>query len=112
MAVKQSRVGKQVLDVLESSIEPEVESIEQRGPGRPPVHHEDYTKISVVLMNRQIIALDELAVSMRKQTGVVLRRAEIIRALADALIDSDIDISGATEEADLRMILTAALRRR
>jgi hypothetical protein len=70
------------------------------GPGRPPVHNETWSKVSVVLFDRQIVHLDRLAT--RHQTGRSLNRAEIIRALIDALIDSGMDITAVGSEADLR----------
>ena len=39
---------------------------------------------------------------MRSKNGRVLNRAEIIRALIDALIDSGMDVTGSGSEADLR----------
>jgi hypothetical protein len=70
--------------------------------GRPPVHQETWSKVSVVLFDRQIVHLDRLATGIRGRTGKVLNRAEIIRALIDGLIDSGMDISGTGSEADLR----------
>jgi hypothetical protein len=72
------------------------------GPGRPPVHHESWSKVSVVLFDRQVVHLDRLATVNRGKTGKLLNRAEIIRALIDGLIDSGMDIIGAESERDLR----------
>ena len=72
------------------------------GPGRPPVHSETWSKVSVVLFDRQIHHLDRLTTDIRGKTGKVLNRAEIIRALIDGLIDSGMDITAAATEADLR----------
>ena len=72
------------------------------GPGRPPVHNETWSKVSVVLFDRQIHHLDRLAIEIRGKSGKVLNRAEIIRALIDGLIDSGMDITAAATEADLR----------
>ena len=71
-------------------------------PGRPPVHSETWSKVSVVLFDRQIVNLDRLAVDIRGKSGKVLNRAEIIRALIDGLLDSGMDITGSASEADLR----------
>ena len=70
--------------------------------GRPPVHHETWSKVSVVLFDRQIHHLDQLSIDIRDKRGKVLNRAEIIRALIDGLIDSGMDISSSGSEADLR----------
>ena len=71
-------------------------------PGRPPVHQETWSKVSVVLFDRQIVNLDRLAVDIRGKSGKLLNRAEIIRALIDGLLDSGMDITGSASEADLR----------
>jgi hypothetical protein len=70
--------------------------------GRPPVHQESWSKVSVVLFDRQIVHLDRLATDIRGRSGRVLNRAEIIRALIDGLIDSGMDVTGTGSEADLR----------
>jgi hypothetical protein len=72
------------------------------GRGRPPVHSETWSKVSVVLFDRQILHLDRLATDIRSTNGKVLNRAEIIRALIDGLIDSGMDITGTASESDLR----------
>ena len=72
------------------------------GPGRPPVHNETWSKVSVVLFDRQIHHLDNLATEIRAKSGKVLNRAEIIRALIDGLIESGMDITAVATEADLR----------
>src|SRR5688572_19170974 len=72
------------------------------GRGRPPVHSETWSKVSVVLFDRQILHLDRLATDIRSRSGKVLNRAEIIRGLIDGLIDSGMDITAAGSESDLR----------
>ena len=72
------------------------------GRGRPPVHQETWSKVSVVLFDRQIQHLDRLSTDMRGRNGKVMNRAEIIRALIDGLIDSGMDITASGSEADLR----------
>jgi hypothetical protein len=66
------------------------------------VHNETWSKVSVVLFDRQIVHLDRLSTDIRGASGKVLNRAEIIRALIDGLIDSGMDITGAASESDLR----------
>jgi hypothetical protein len=72
------------------------------GRGRPPVHKETWSKVSVVLFDRQIVHLDRLAIDIRGANGKVLNRAEIIRALIDGLIDSGMDVTSTASESDLR----------
>ena len=82
-----------------------------RRPGRPPVHDEAWTKVTVVLFNRQIVFLDRLAASIRAQSGAAISRAQLIRALLDAVADADIDLTSATSEADLKATILARLGR-
>src|SRR5437667_12178221 len=79
-----------------------VRSKPKAGRGRPPVHQETWSKVSVVLFDRQIVHLDRLATDIRGKNGKVFNRAEIIRALIDGLIDSGLDITATDSEADLR----------
>jgi hypothetical protein len=72
------------------------------GRGRPPIHQETWSKVSVVLFDRQIVHLDRLAIDIRGKSGRPVNRAEIIRALIDGLIDSGMDVTAAASEADLR----------
>ncbi len=78
---------------------------ELRGRGRPPVHGEEWAKVTVVLYNRQVVFLDHLALEIRAKTGTVIKRAEIIRALIDALDESGIDLREATSEEEMKALL-------
>src|SRR6476660_5007068 len=81
---------------------PRVRPPRKAGRGRPPVHSETWSKVSVVLFDRQIVHLDRLAADIRGRNGKALNRAEIIRALIDGLIDSGMDVTSTASEADLR----------
>jgi hypothetical protein len=85
--------------------------VEGRRPGRPPVHEEAWTKVTVVLFNRQIVFLDRLAANIRAQSGAAISRAQLIRALLDAVTDADIDLTTAMSEADLKATLLTRLGR-
>lgn len=82
-----------------------------RRPGRPPIHDEAWTKVTVVLFNRQIVFLDRLAANIRAQSGAAISRAQLIRALLDAVADADIDLTSATSENDLKATILARLGR-
>jgi hypothetical protein len=82
-----------------------------RRPGRPPIHDEAWTKVTVVLFNRQIVFLDRLAANIRAQSGAAISRAQLLRALLDAVADSDIELTAAMSEADLKATLLARLGR-
>ncbi len=66
------------------------------------MHQETWSKVSVVLFDRQIVHLDRLSTDLRDKAGKALNRAEIIRALIDGLLDSGMEIKIAESEADLR----------
>jgi hypothetical protein len=83
----------------------------KRRPGRPPVHDEAWTKVTVVLFNRQIVFLDRLAANIRAHSGAAISRAQLIRALVDAVADADIDLTAATSEADMKTTILARLGR-
>lgn len=83
----------------------------RRKPGRPAVHDEAWTKVTVVLFNRQIVFLDRLSANIRAHSGAAISRAQLIRALVDAVAASDIELTAATSEADLRATLLARLGR-
>src|SRR3954462_13571141 len=81
----------------------------KRKPGRPPVHEEAWTIVTVVLFSRQIVFLDRLAANIRAQSGAASSRAQLIRALLDALADADVDLTTATSETDLKATILARL---
>ena len=78
--------------------------------GRPPVHAEKWSKVSVVLFNRQIVRLDRLASDIRLKTGKKVNRAALIRAVIDGLFDSKCDIKAIGSERELRVRIAEHLR--
>ena len=90
---------------------PPISTDRKRGPGRPPVHDEEWTKVTVVLFDRQIVFLDRLAANIRAQSGAAISRAQLIRALIDALSEGDIDLTSARSEKDLKASLVSRLGR-
>jgi hypothetical protein len=66
------------------------------------VHDESWTKVSVVLFDRQIARLDRVAAEIRQKTGKVLNRAALIRAVLDGLFDSNCEITTVHSERELR----------
>ena len=82
----------------------------KRRRGRPFVHSDEWSKVSVVLFNRQIIRLDGAVTVIRKRTGKALNRAAVIRALIDGVLDSDFELTTITSENDLRQRLARLLR--
>lgn len=76
-----------------------------RQVGRPRELKEDWSKISVDLFERQVVFLDRLSINIREQTGAVIKRAGIIRALVDAFVESGIDLTSSSSEAELKEAL-------
>ncbi len=73
--------------------------------GRPVTHLEGWSRVTIVLMNRQIVYLDRLSADIRARTGAVVKRTEIIRALIDSLAESSVDLTAVRTEADLKRLL-------
>ena len=78
--------------------------------GRPPVHDESWSKVSVVLFDRQILRLDRLVNEIRQKTGKVLNRAALIRAVVDGTLDSKFEMTTVESEHDLRTRIATHLR--
>ena len=84
---------------------------QKRRPGRPPIHDETWTKVTVVLFDRQIGFLDRLAANIHEKSGATISRAQLIRSLLDAVSAADIDLTASTSEADLKATVLARLGR-
>jgi hypothetical protein len=65
----------------------------------------------VVLFDRQIVFLDRLADNIRAHSGATISRAQLIRALVDAVSDADVDLTASRSEADLKATILARLGR-
>jgi hypothetical protein len=103
------RIGKSGDDIFSTSESSDATRPKKRG--RRPSHTEHWTKVTVVLFDRQIVFLDRLGADIRAASGVAISRAHVIRALIDALSESDLDLTGTRSEADLKAVLTARLGR-
>jgi hypothetical protein len=77
--------------------------------GRPRTHREAWTKVSVVMFERQVLEIDHLTAAIRAKTGANLTRAEIIRALLDALNESRLDVTTVVSGAQLKRLLSQKL---
>ena len=109
-ASKSRRLGKSGDDIFVPRVESTGADLPKKR-GRRPSHTEHWTKVTVVLFDRQIVFLDRLGADIRAASGVAISRAHVIRALIDALSESDLDLTGTRSEADLKAILTARLGR-
>ena len=99
-----AKIGKTAKDIFAATTAaPAVEARPE--PGRPALHEEAWSKVTVVLLNRHVVFLDRLATNIRERTGTAIKRAEIIRALIDVLAESDLDLTSATSAAELKALL-------
>ena len=78
--------------------------------GRPAIHDDKWSKVSVVLFDRQIVRMDDVINAIRRQTGIVLTRAALIRAVIDGVLDSEFELTAIVSEGDLRKRLAKRLR--
>lgn len=69
--------------------------------GRPILHSEGWSKVTVVLLDRQVAHLDRLAADIRQNTGRAISRAEILRALIEFTSRSGADLTTATSEEEI-----------
>ena len=89
---------------------PAVEEV-PNGRGRPQVHQEPVSKITTVLLNRHVVYLDGISNEIRQQSGAVVKRSEILRALVEALEVAQPNLTQVRSQADLTEILRARLER-
>jgi hypothetical protein len=61
------------------------------------------------MFERQVLELDRLTTAIRGKTGANLTRAEVIRALLDALNESRLDITSVVSGAQLKRLLSQKL---
>jgi geranylgeranyl pyrophosphate synthase len=80
--------------------------------GRPSVHDESWTKVSVVLFDRQITQLDRILQRVKQPDGKRLTRASLIRALLDGLLEGGLQLDTRTTEMDLRDRVAGIIRGR
>ena len=83
---------------------------DKRRPGRPPIHAESWTKVTVVLFDRQIVFLDRLAEHIRATSAAEISRAQLLRSMVDALSEAEVDLTSATSEQELKAIILANFR--
>ena len=80
--------------------------------GRPLIHGEAWSKVSVVLMDRQIARLDRLASDIHRFSGAIITRAGVIRALVDGVVGSGLEVTTVSSEIELRDRIAARFKRR
>jgi len=67
------------------------------------------SRTTIYLYDRQIFKLDRLSMSIRETSGSIVSRAEIIRAIIDAVIESNKDLSFVQGENELKEELLRSL---
>lgn len=61
------------------------------------------------MFERQVLELDRLTTAIRTNTGANLTRAEVIRALLDALTESRLDVTSVLSGTQLKRMLAQKL---
>jgi hypothetical protein len=129
---EQSRVGKRADDIfslgkpvkeekpvlehpspaLQKTEIPQIEAIQTKQMrGRPVEHKEEWSKITVVLLDKQIHWLDQLASTIRLKTKAAISRAELIRATIAAIEESGIDLSDIKTEAEAKQKIFNSIKK-
>jgi hypothetical protein len=106
-----SRMGKNALDILAPTDAPVLDTPPVASVpriGRPP-NEERASKVTVMLHDRQVVQLDRLATDIRASTGAVVQRAQIIRALVDAILQSDLGLRDVHDEEGIKSIVAKRL---
>ncbi len=112
---RMNKTGKSALNIFAPTLPPEAPDppnpVQRSIEAKQAVQEQDRSKVTVVLLNRQIVYLDRLTASIRECTGSSVKRAEVIRALIDTLIDSgwDRELTQARSENELRNLLASRL---
>lgn len=120
--MSKQKMGKSIDDIF-SKKQPEKESIEltsvthkedslpkeKQGRGRPQEHKEGWTKVTVVLLDKQIHWLDKLALDIRHNTKAAISRAEIIRSMISAMDECGIDLTKSKSEEELKALILTAM---
>ena len=84
------KIGKTAADIFAKTTPADPAPAATTPPrGRPPVHDAPWSKVTVVLFDRQTDYLDRLTLDIRQKARVKLTRAELIRAALDALQAAD-----------------------
>jgi hypothetical protein len=76
------------------------------------IHVEAWSKVSVVLLDRQIARLDRLVHDIHRATGAMLTRAAVIRALIDGVVGNGLNVAGISSESVLRDRIASRFKRR
>jgi hypothetical protein len=79
--------------------------------GRPIVHTEPWSKITMVMEDRHVAYLDLVTLVMRLRHHRAVARAEIIRALVEFMEKSGIDFTRFSTIEDMTEYLTAYFQR-
>lgn len=84
---------------------------EKQARGRPLEHKEGWSKVTVVILDKQIHWLDQLASTIRLNTKAAISRAELIRAAIAAIEESNIDLSHVGSEQAMKDMLLEKLKK-
>jgi len=96
---------------MEEKISEKLEKKKLSPRGRPPLHEESWTKATTILLDSQIHWLDTLAANIRLRTRISISRAEIIRSMISATMESGLDLSKVNSDEEIKNIILEKLKR-
>jgi hypothetical protein len=99
--------GPPLLKTTEENTEPVPVS---KARGRPQMHQDDWEKVTVVLLRKQIHWLDSLAADIRFNNKSAFSRSELLRAMIEAVKESGLDLHNVTNEEELKNLLLGLLK--
>jgi len=79
--------------------------------GRPALERERTMKTGIVLLARQIGALDRLALDIRDTSGKATTRSDVLRGIVEGVLASGFDLTKAADETEIAEVIAARLRR-
>jgi hypothetical protein len=79
-------------------------------PAPPLQTDRQYEKVTAYLSSRQVAFIKSLSAVIRTKSGVYITHSELLRAMVDAVLESGIDLSDATCEAELKRLLVEQRR--
>jgi hypothetical protein len=105
-----SKLGKTTRDIFSATADrvgatPKTANELPAATTEPP-----YVKATVVLRTNQVVYLDRVCADIRAKSGAAIARAELIRALIDALADGGLNVTSARNEAELRALFSRKLK--
>ncbi|MFC1706448.1 hypothetical protein ACFL59_06425 [Planctomycetota bacterium] len=86
----------------------------REGAGRPKRHSDGFLRTTLIAPPDLISSVDVLCASLTRHSGRIMKRAELLRAAAKAIIeahdDGDLDLTGCLTEEQVYQVIRERLR--